>query len=40
VKIGLISDTHIPSSGKEPPAEVVTAFEGVERSPERAQAAF
>jgi putative phosphoesterase len=30
VKIGVISDTHIPAAGKEPPAEVVTAFEGVD----------
>jgi putative phosphoesterase len=30
VKIGLISDTHIPSMGPEPPAEVVRAFEGVD----------
>ncbi len=26
----MISDTHIPSSGPEPPQEVVTAFEGVD----------
>ncbi|OAI43490.1 hypothetical protein AYO38_10770 [bacterium SCGC AG-212-C10] len=31
MKIGLISDTHIPSSGPEPPAEVVAAFQGVDR---------
>jgi len=30
VKIGIISDTHIPAAGKEPPAEVETAFEGVD----------
>ncbi|MSQ15367.1 MAG: YfcE family phosphodiesterase [Dehalococcoidia bacterium] len=30
MKIGLISDTHIPSMGKEPPHQVVRAFEGVE----------
>jgi putative phosphoesterase len=30
VKIGVISDTHIPSSGPEPPAEVATAFAGVD----------
>jgi uncharacterized protein len=30
VKIGVISDTHIPAAGKEPPAEVVTAFAGVD----------
>jgi len=30
VKIGLISDTHIPSSGPEPPSQVVQAFEGVD----------
>lgn len=30
VKIGVISDTHIPSSGPEPPIEVVTAFAGVD----------
>jgi uncharacterized protein len=30
VKIGVISDTHIPAAGKEPPAEVVTAFGGVD----------
>lgn len=30
MKIGVISDTHIPSSGKEPPAEVMTAFAGVD----------
>jgi putative phosphoesterase len=30
VKIGLISDTHIPSMGPEPPAEVRTAFQGVD----------
>ncbi|RLT34818.1 MAG: metallophosphoesterase [Chloroflexi bacterium] len=30
MKIGLISDTHIPSMGKEPPPEVVRAFEGVD----------
>jgi putative phosphoesterase len=30
MKIGVISDTHIPSAGPEPPAEVVTAFAGVD----------
>lgn len=30
MKIGLISDTHIPSSGPEPPHQVVGAFEGVD----------
>src|SRR5262249_12899304 len=30
MKIGLISDTHIPSLGAEPPSQVVRAFEGVE----------
>ncbi len=30
MKIGLISDTHIPSSGPEPPAQVVRAFAGVD----------
>lgn len=30
MKIGVISDTHIPSMGPEPPAEVRTAFEGVD----------
>lgn len=30
MKIGVISDTHIPAAGNEPPAEVVTAFEGVD----------
>jgi uncharacterized protein len=30
VKIGLISDTHIPSSGPEPPPQVAQAFEGVD----------
>ncbi len=30
MKIGVISDTHIPSSGPEPPIEVATAFEGVD----------
>lgn len=30
MKIGIISDTHIPSAGPEPPAEVVTAFAGVD----------
>src|SRR5688500_3546544 len=30
MKIGLISDTHIPSMGKEPPPQVVQAFEGVD----------
>jgi putative phosphoesterase len=30
VKIGVISDTHIPAAGKEPPVEVISAFEGVD----------
>jgi putative phosphoesterase len=30
VKIGLISDTHIPSAGPEPPPQVAQAFEGVD----------
>ncbi|MEI6665019.1 MAG: YfcE family phosphodiesterase [Chloroflexota bacterium] len=30
MRIGLISDTHVPSMGKEPPHEVLRAFEGVE----------
>ncbi len=30
MKIGLISDTHIPSMGKEPPSQVIRAFEGVD----------
>ncbi|MBM4414739.1 MAG: metallophosphoesterase family protein [Chloroflexi bacterium] len=30
MKIGLISDTHIPAMGAEPPPEVITAFEGVD----------
>lgn len=30
MKIGVISDTHIPAAGKEPPAAVVTAFAGVD----------
>ena len=30
MKIGLISDTHIPSMGAEPPYQVVRAFEGVD----------
>jgi putative phosphoesterase len=30
VKIGVISDTHIPSSGPEPPQQVAKAFEGVD----------
>ena len=30
MKIGLISDTHIPSMGVEPPSQVVRAFEGVD----------
>jgi len=30
VKIGVISDTHIPSAGPEPPPQVVTAFQGVD----------
>jgi putative phosphoesterase len=31
VRIGLISDTHIPSMGAEPPPQVVPAFAGVEQ---------
>lgn len=30
MRIGLISDTHIPSSGEAPPDQVITAFEGVD----------
>src|SRR5579885_2956704 len=30
MKIGLISDTHIPSMGPEPPAQVIRAFAGVD----------
>jgi putative phosphoesterase len=30
VKIGVISDTHIPSAGPEPPPQVIQAFEGVD----------
>ncbi len=30
MKIGLISDTHIPSMGPEPPRQVIEAFEGVD----------
>lgn len=30
MRIGLISDTHVPSMGKEPPSQVVQAFEGVD----------
>jgi hypothetical protein len=30
MKIGLISDTHIPSMGKEPPPQVARAFQGVD----------
>ncbi len=30
MKIGLISDTHIPSSGPEPPIQVAQAFQGVD----------
>ncbi|MGE0598654.1 MAG: metallophosphoesterase [Dehalococcoidia bacterium] len=30
MKIGVISDTHIPAAGPEPPAEVARAFEGVD----------
>ena len=30
MKIGLISDTHIPAMGAEPPSQVVRAFEGVD----------
>ena len=30
LKVGLISDTHIPSMGNEPPSQVIGAFEGVD----------
>ncbi len=30
MKIGVISDTHIPSSGPEPPPQVAQAFQGVD----------
>ena len=30
MKIGVISDTHIPSMGKEPPPQIIKAFEGVD----------
>ena len=30
MKIGLISDTHIPSMGQEPPPQVLIAFAGVD----------
>ncbi|MBI2856419.1 MAG: metallophosphoesterase family protein [Chloroflexi bacterium] len=30
MRIGLISDTHIPGTGKEPPYQVARAFEGVD----------
>jgi putative phosphoesterase len=30
MRIGLISDTHIPSMGSEPPPQVARAFEGVD----------
>ena len=30
MKIGIISDTHIPSAGPEPPPQVARAFEGVD----------
>ncbi len=30
MKIGIISDTHIPAAGAEPPAEVAAAFAGVD----------
>ncbi|MDA1128285.1 MAG: metallophosphoesterase family protein [Chloroflexi bacterium] len=30
MKVGVISDTHNPSVGAEPPAEVVAAFQGVD----------
>ena len=30
MKIGLISDTHIPSMGKEPPPQVARVFDGVD----------
>ncbi|HRC62024.1 MAG: metallophosphatase family protein [Dehalococcoidia bacterium] len=30
MRIGLISDTHIPSSGEAPPDEVIEAFRGVD----------
>ena len=31
MRIGVIADTHIPAMGKEPPAEVIPAFAGVDR---------
>ena len=30
MRLGVISDTHNPSGGEEPPQEVVSAFEGVD----------
>lgn len=30
MKIGLISDTHLPAMGREPPSQVARAFEGVD----------
>lgn len=30
MRVGLISDTHIPAMGKEPPSQVIRAFEGVD----------
>ena len=30
MRIGVISDTHIPAAGPEPPGEVIAAFEGVD----------
>ena len=30
MKIGLISDTHVPAMGPEPPPQVIQAFEGVD----------
>lgn len=30
MRIGLISDTHVPSAAKEPPHEVAAAFDGVD----------
>ena len=30
MRIGVISDTHTPGAAKEPPSEIVQAFEGVD----------
>ena len=30
MRVGLISDTHNPSVGDEPPSEVLAAFKGVD----------